>query len=313
MTEPATQTDTAPAANTGTDTAPASGGDTNTPASRAPINDGGDNPNAADAQNAPAGGENGADSGGDTDFQLPDEYKEASWASKVKSQDDLYKQLDNLSGLVGKKTIKPIDYETASDQEIADYHKSLAPEKGMEAYGFKDMDDPVSKVVGEAFVELGVNEYQGQKFLEKVNPVLEQMVTSIKAEETSAEGYEALAKEAFGDEYEAQVSTAANQLKNHASENDQKVFDEVDNKTRIAIDRTVNAISKAYEDRIQAILDEHGVKESGAQASGKTGSPATDVKDTQRALRQQIRDLDNRPHTAQEKQELINKLNATYK
>ena len=73
-----------------------------------------------------------SEGGESSDFALPDEYKESKWAQKVKSQDDLFKLIENQDALIGKKTIKPIDYETATPEQITEYHKSLAPEDAIE-------------------------------------------------------------------------------------------------------------------------------------------------------------------------------------
>ena len=318
MTE-ATQADTAPAT---ADTAPAGEGANNTANPQAQTaqdtatdtgkqraslsND--ENPNVSNDDPNTTNAETPA---GDSDFALPDEYKEKSWADKVKSQDDLYRQLDNLSGLVGKKTILPIDYESATPEEITEHHKALAPEKGLEAYGFKDINDPLSKATGEAFLQSGITEHQGKAVLEVVREAMGAQV----ADDTSEDGYLTLAKESFGDDHETSIKQAETLLKANASEEDKKFFDSIDNKARIALDRTVNNVAKSYEARIQAVLKEHGVKESGAQTDGNAGSPAADVKDVRSDLRNQIIEMSkgDKPYTAQDKQALIDKLNSTYK
>ena len=85
------------------------------------------------------------------------------------------------------------------------------------------------------------------------------------------------------------------------------------NDQRIAVDRTVNKIVEGYEARIAKLLKEHGITESGAQGEGKQGTPASNIDTQRKELREQIRKIDARPHTAAEKQALIEKLNATYK
>lgn len=82
---------------------------------------------------------------------------------------------------------------------------------------------------------------------------------------------------------------------------------------RIAVDKTVSKVVDAYEARIAKILKEHGITESGAQGDGGQGHMSSDVESQRKELRAQIRKIDSRPHTAAEKQALIDKLNATYK
>lgn len=61
-----------------------------------------------------------------SDFAIPEAYKDKPWASKVKSHDDLWKQLENTQSLIGKKAIAP-DFKTATPQEIEDYYSQMRP------------------------------------------------------------------------------------------------------------------------------------------------------------------------------------------
>lgn len=246
-------------------------------------------------------------------FTIPDEYKDRGFAAKIKTPEDLWKQLDNLDKLAGKKAIPTIDYSTATAEEIAAYHAKLAPQD-RKAYEFPNADDPVAGIIGDAFIAAGINEHQGKAIIQKLAPVLEKMDEESKAASMSEEGYMKLSKEAFGENFKDAITKVEVALKTHAPDDaSKKVFDDMTNDQRIAVDKTLNAILAAHDARVQKLLKDHGITETGAQAEGGKGTVAGNVADVRRELRQKIREMDSRPHTAQEKKILIDKLNQTYK
>lgn len=251
-----------------------------------------------------------------TEFSLPDEHKEKPWASKIKSSEDLYKQLDNLNSLVGKKTITPIDYETASEEEIAEYHGKLAPES-VDEYNFgEDAHPEFSKAAGETFKELGITKYQGDRLSTKINEIAASIVAKQNEVDTDAEIYIEMMKESFGDQYEQAAGIVEKTLKAHANDDDKAIFDKIDNKARAAVDRTVYSLTKQYEERINKVLKEHGITETSAQVEAVKGqNTGINVEEVRKDLRAKIRAMDNgtQPYTASEKQALVNKLNDTYK
>lgn len=242
-------------------------------------------------------------SNGEANFALPDEYKDKPWAAKIKSQDDLFKQLDNAQTLIGKKTVQPIDYATATPEQIAEHHAKLAPESP-DAYDFGEGADPeLSKQFGEMFKELGINEYQGKNLAAKVSELAVKMVEAKNAEAADGQKYLDALKESFGDKSPQVAKFLDDKIKEYANEKDVALLrDGIPNDMRLALDRT-----------IYNILQKHGVTETGAAAEGGNGAPPAGDINAQRAdLRKQIRELDGKPHTVAEKQALINKLNATY-
>lgn len=241
--------------------------------------------------------------GNQPDFSLPDEYKDKPWAEKIKSADDAYKQIDNLTSLVGKKTIQPIDYETASPEEIAAHHAQTAPED-VSAYSFGEGADPdFSKAVGELLKENGISAYQGNKIIEKVQEITAGMAESKQAVDRSDDGYLELLKGSFGDNYKEVAPVVDEHIKKFATPEDYEFFDGIsDNQTRAAVDRVIHNI-----------LQKYGAFESGAQTEGNTGqNQGVDVAKTRADLRKQIAEIDSRPHTFAEKKALIDQLQKTY-
>ena len=247
------------------------------------------------------------------EFKVPDAYKDKPWSSKIKSSDDLWKQLENTQSLIGQKTIQPIDYTKATPEEIKAHHAKTAP-SDMSAYKFAVPDDPVSKAVGSAFMEAGINEHQGQAVIKALAPFFEKMDGDIKLQSTSEEGYMSLAQKAFGDNYKETIGKAEKLLKEVAPNDEvKKALDDMPNEQRIVLDQMVAAMAEKYEGRIAKILKDHGIHESGAQGEGGQGKVTVDLKAQQKELRNQIRELDKKPHPAAEKKALIDKLNDTYK
>jgi len=245
-------------------------------------------------------------------FTIPDEYKDRGFAAKVKSHDDLWKQLDNLDKLAGKKTLPTIDYAKATPEEIAKHHAQLAP-KDRAAYEFPNADDPVSGAIGDAFIAAGINEHQGKQIIKHLAPILGKMDSEGKEASMSEEGYMKLSKAAFGEGFKETIVKVEKALKTYAPDDATKaVFDSLPNDQRIAVDKTVNAILAANEKRVQDLLKAHGITETGAQ-SGKAGLAATDADTVRKELRSKIRELDSKPHTAAEKKALVDKLASTYK
>jgi hypothetical protein len=109
------------------------------------------------------------------EFTIPDEYKDKGWAAKVKSEADMFKQLDNLSSLVGKKEIlKQPDWEDEqsrnefvsamrpddkADYEIpdtigqdeADFYRDVMHENGISATQAKAIFEKVGELRAEHF------------------------------------------------------------------------------------------------------------------------------------------------------------------
>ena len=255
-----------------------------------------------------------------SDFSVPDEYKDKPWLARYnfKSSEDVFKALDGAQELIGKKTITPIDYSTASPEEIAAHHSSLAPEN-ISDYGFSEDADPaMSDAVGSIFQKYGIDKYQGKGLAADIREITAKAVKEKAEADTSEEAYMKMMEESFGQDgadYKTTVGIIEKSLKEHAkSDDDKKIFDKMDNSHRAAVDRTIHSITKSYEDRIKAILEEHGVTESGAQVEGDKGvNTGVDVNEVRAELRDKLTEISQRSHTSEEVQVLKNKLAATYK
>ena len=245
------------------------------------------------------------------DFSLPDAYKEKSWAAKVKSQEDVYKLVDNLNQLVGKKQV-PFDYEHATPEEITAYHASIAP-KDLGAYEFPNADDPVAKAIGEAFRSSGLSGVQGKAVVQSLAPMIQKMEEERVAGLKDAGKYTEISKKEFGDGYEAVLAKVNKAIVESVPKELGAAFDDMPNEHRHAVNVAINKIVSGYEAKFAEVVKQYGIKESGAQGGVNPSSAATDKVSLQKSIRAELRAMDGRPHTAQEKQALITRLNETYK
>lgn len=233
-----------------------------------------------------------------TEYKVPDAYKDKPWAAKIKSEDDLYKQLDNLSVVAGKKNLYPS--ADATPEEMDKYFEGLRPES-TEKYDFgADHPNPeFAKSVGEVLFAAGISEHQAKKIIPAYN-ALEQKIMEAA---TSAEGFKAEMTATFGEKYDASVAAVVKEHKQHLKPEDQQLMDAIPNKYLGMIYRLTNAMQKAY-----------GAEEGGADAhAAKGGAPiGEDITAKRSTLRGKIAELDGRFHTADEKQRLLDELQATY-
>ena len=141
------------------------------------------------------------------------------------------------------------------------------------------------------------------------------MVAEKTKVDKSEEAYMKMMEESFGEDYKTTVGIVEKSLKEHTtSDEDKKIFDKMDNAPRAAVVRTIHSITKAYEDRIAAILKEHGVTETGSQVEGIKGvNSGVDVMDVRADLRNKLTEITQRSHTTEEVQGIKDKLAATYK
>lgn len=284
------ETDTAPAANasTSTSTDTTDGTSATEDSTRAPISP--------------------------SDFAIPEAYKDKPWAQKIKTHDDVFKQLDNLHSLIGKKTITPIDYLTATVEEISEHHRSIAPEN-VSDYDFGENSDPAfSSAVGEVFQKFGINTHQAKGLATEINTIAAKMAEEKQEKNTDIKDYMKIMQESFGDDHEKIVGVIEKGLKEHVeSDSDKAALDSMDNATRAVVDRTVYAFMTKYEARIAKILKDHGVTETSAQIGGGEGmNKGVDIEAQKKDIRQQIAKLESGIHTAEDKQVLKDKLHKIY-
>jgi|GEM_PF-4786900 len=236
-----------------------------------------------------------------TDFKLPDEYKDKPWAAKIKTQDDLYKQLDNLDKLVGKKGIPP-DLAKATPEEREAFYAQLRP-ASVDEYKFPDTGTPMppemKTAVQEMFMKNGISAVQANDIITAYNALGEQQTKAM----FDPQQFEQTLESAFGKDWKPVVANIRGNLKGMMSEADQKALDNLPNAYLAVVYRTLGNVAQKF-----------GVKETdGAHFNGPGNAGTVDINAQRDSIRNEMRAMSSRPHTAQELAALRTKLADTYK
>ncbi len=232
------------------------------------------------------------------EFTLPEEYKDKPWAAKVKSTEDLYKQIDNLNTLVGKKNAYPA--ADATPEQLNEYYAGLRPENA-EAYDFgKDTSPETVKQFGDMLFKSNVSAHQSKQLIADYQAF--QKATIEQA--TSADGFKEVMTKQFGDKYDATVASVSKSLEQYASKDDQAVINAMPNQYLGSVYKLMDTILKA-----------HGAEEGGDNIHKEKGglpNGGASIEAQRTELRAQIRKLEDGPHSASQKQTLVDQLQATY-
>lgn len=214
--------------------------------------------------------------------------------------DDLYKQIDTLDALKGKKTIVP-DLAKATPEEKEAYYAQLRP-KDLNEYKFTDItpiDPEIDKGVRDLLSKNGVSAVQGNEIIKGYQEIEDKLY----ARAFDPEGYKEAMKTAFGAEWEKSTTAVRTQLKGMMGPDDSAMLDHLPNAYLGLIYRTLGNVQKHY-----------GVKETDQAHLGPGGkTAATDIAGVRQGLRDQLSALSQKPHTVAEKNALITKINDTYK
>jgi hypothetical protein len=247
----------------------------------------GDGHGAAGAGTPPAG-----------QFVVPKEYAEKGWAKKVKSQDDVYKLVDNLDSVAGKKRIVP-DLSDLSKPEAQEYLASLRGTTKKEDYKFGENTPP--EMAGEyagLFFDAGIPASMAEKIVKGHEAIQAKEIAKM----FDKDGMKAEMAKTFGDD-----GKRAGEVINMVSEilgPEGKDF--MENKVP---NHMVGFMFKFMD----SIKQKYGVNDSGTGGQGGEGGGGANIEATRAAIRADIRKLDGRSHTGEEKAALLKKLDATYK
>jgi hypothetical protein len=231
-------------------------------------------------------------------FAIPETYKTKPWAAKIKSEEDLYKQIDSLDATVGKKDV-PFDYEGKTPDEIKQHFDARRPAKPDDYKIGKDTDDKtVVSTMKTIFYEAGLDQYQAHTALEKLRGFEE----SQKAKLFDADEYNVILEKAFGKEFKKEAGLSSNVLKQHVTKDEQEFFDKnFPNEHAAFVHKLVNRIAKKY-----GITESDKGVGGGKGGSGKGGEDA--VTSRKAEIRKQLNEIAKRPHTQAEKGKLIAEL-----
>lgn len=226
-------------------------------------------------------------------FELPEEYRKKPWAEKIKSEEDLYKQIDNLQGLVGKKNLAP-DFENATEAEIEDYYKSLRPADKSEYEFGEEYPEELKEQYSDLLYKNGISKFQASNMIKQMQEIENQQ----KEIMFSKEGFEKSLQESFGDKWQQAGGEAANLLKANLNKDDQALLEGIPNDMLAVMYRFAANINKQY-----------GAKETGLAGEYAGQAPSIDLKAEQSKLIKEIQGLKNRPFGDNKRAELQARLN----
>ncbi len=241
-------------------------------------------------------------------FKIRDEYKDKPWASKIKSEEDLYKQVDNLTGLVGKKVVNAADLAGKSTEEVEAFFQSLRP-SDKAAYKFGEegtFDQKFTGSVADMLYDSGISEHQANKLI----PAYQKLEMERLKDATSADGFKETMKENFGDKYDAIVANASKNFKEHLSEKNQKLLDVIPN----GYLPVIYELAQKHTAQIEALKTQYGVKENGDAHLAKGGN-LTDIRtvaEKRAPLVKQLNEIKARAHTQKEVDDKINEIQSLY-
>lgn len=243
------------------------------------------------------------------DFKLPEEYKDKPWASKVKSQDDLYKQIDNLTALVGKKNVVPNLKEATPEDREAFYAQLRGKDASEYPIPVNDAFPTPAEtqpVVAKLFMDNGVSPTQAEAIIKGY----QELGATQLAEQFNPDGFKKSMETAFGADWEKTTGSVRSAIKGMMNEADQKSLDAIPNNILGVVYRTLgNTISSVNE-----TLKKYGATETFAHLQAPNGKvAATNLNAQRQGLRDQLAALSMRPHTTSEQQSIIDQLNETYK
>lgn len=259
------------------------------------------------------------------EFSIPDEYKDKGWAQffNGKTGDELktefFKSYDNSQSLIGKKVE---DYLTTTDlKQLANYEDikknlstQLVPEYNVpENSNEYDLQSIVKENLGEEttfdyssldkfqndFKEFGISKEQGQKILKSY---IDYQVDEFQ-KMTNADELETNINSMFKGNSEQRTKCEA-LIKEFLPTQDQKFIQQT----------MPNQVIEMFYKITKGLLDKYDYQE------GNSGSGQSSMRMTQQEkdaeytrITNELEALTSRPHRAQEKQELLNQLQALYK
>lgn len=233
-------------------------------------------------------------------FSIPKEYEGKGWAKKVKSIDDVFKQLDNLDSVAGKKHVIP-DLSKRDDPDVKQYLENFRGSTKVTDYKFAEgTPKEFSEKVGTMLFNKNIPASIG-------NEIIAEYQNMVKADLDamfSADGMKAELKNVFGDDADGRSKDVINMVADILGPEGKEFVE-----TKIP-NHFIGFMYK-FMDSVRA---KYGINDSGNGGNGgEGGSGGGDINSVRAEIRAQIRALDSRTHTAEEKAALQAKLDATYK
>lgn len=187
-----------------------------------------------------------------SEFSIPEQYSDKGWAKQINSVDQLWKSVESLQALKGKKDFgMPEDNATA--EQWNEYYSKLRPQDPnsyiLHGEGSEFNEDFESNMKN-AFYEVGLTEKQASFISEKFNEFTSSELAKAKEADKSHDDseFDRLSSEAFGGEEGAQkaIEVAKGMLNEYVDESYREQIAKLDNASLIAITSVMNNVHSKY-------------------------------------------------------------------
>ena len=218
----------------------------------------------------------------ETEFSIPDDYKDAGWASNIHSIEDLWTQHANAQKLIGKKTIG-IPTDDSSEDEINEFYSKVRPE-AEDKYDIDLGED--TEVFRKIFYDNGISARQAKSITE----AYKESVRKVSEGLFSEDGFKNVMQETLGDDYKEKIEKVNGFLKQYGKKSALAEIDQLPNETLGLVYSLINLT-----------MDKYAVKELG---SVNQKSALNSEKDMTEYM-QKMKALDSDPFVTQEKRDAL--------
>lgn len=215
-------------------------------------------------------------------FQIPEDYKEAGWASNIHSYEDLWTQHANAQKLIGKKTIG-IPTEDSSEEEISEFYSKIRPETE-ENYDIDLGED--TEVFRKIFYDNGISARQAKSITE----AYKESVRKVSEGLFSEENFKQVMHDTLGDDYQAKIEKVNGFLKQYGKKSALAEIDELPNET----------LGLLY-GLIDLTMDKYAVKELGSVSQKSAINNEKDMIE----YMQKMEALDRNPFVTKEQRDAL--------
>jgi len=154
--------------------------------------------------------------------------------------DKLFKEIDDLQGLKGKKTIA-FDYENSSEEQIQEHITSSRPES-VDAYKVEGVSEAIVPDIQSLFYDNGVNPHEADRLVKGYLAIEQAQIAKLN----SKEGFQEEMKNSFKENTDVVASATAKAMKGSQDERDQKDSGTLLNSQLGMVYRLVNTLIKDY-------------------------------------------------------------------
>ncbi len=221
------------------------------------------------------------------DFKVPEAYASKPWVEKIKSQDDVWKTLDNAQSLIGKKT-QIVPGEGATEEDWNNFYKTIGRPEDAKGYQFKPIEGlpegtdlaPIQEKASTIFHKAGLTPKQAETvwdmyIKDELDTVSKTTADGKEKEAALDKEFDEVVKNQFGDKYDTASKNAQDMINQYVPESLRSAYGDLADKPK-ALAAVIKALDAAHGeiDRVKKEYGKEGKLTSGDQS---TGESATEV------------------------------------